>query len=229
MAIVIYIKAEQRTEVREEKVTIKDIATVYCRDNAVMAKVKTLSVCQMGHEKMTQGSAGTTGTTGNARKKIRSADRKVVSMLYVIQLIERKFPNASVENLGETEIIVALEKARRFTRLSMGLKLVLIACISFFGTMLTIMAYHNDIGIHDVFAKLYEQVMGQPSPGYTILEISYSIGLGTGIIIFFNHVGKKRITRDATPIEVEMRTYETDVNKALIETAEREGQTIEPS
>ena len=30
-------------------------------------------------------------------------------------------------------------------------------------------------------------------------------------------------------MEVEMRIYETDVNKALIETADREGKTIEAS
>jgi stage V sporulation protein AA len=42
--------------------------------------------------------------------------------------------------------------------------------------------------------------------------------------VFFNHIGGRRITKDPTPIEVEMRTYERDVNTALIETAGREGK-----
>ena len=71
--------------------------------------------------------------------------------------------------------------------------------------------------------------MGYPSDGYGILEVFYSIGLAAGIIIFFNHVGGRRITKDPTPIEVEMRIYENDVNKALIETADREGETIDAS
>ena len=91
------------------------------------------------------------------------------------------------------------------------------------------MAYHNDIGINQLFETIYEQVMGYPSSGYSILEISYSIGLAAGIIIFFNHVGGRRITKDPTPIEVEMRIYEGDVNKALIETADREGNTLDAS
>ena len=37
------------------------------------------------------------------------------------------------------------------------------------------------------------------------------------------------MTKDPTPIEVEMRVYETEVNKALIETADREGKTVDPS
>jgi stage V sporulation protein AA len=96
--------------------------------------------------------------------------------------------------------------------------------ISFFGTAFTIMAFHNDIGINAVFEKVYEMVMGQPSDGYSILEFSYSVGLAVGITVFFNHIGGRRITKDPTPIEVEMRTYERDVNTALIETAGREGK-----
>ena len=59
--------------------------------------------------------------------------------------------------------------------------------------------------------------------GVSVLEISYSIGLALGIILFFNHFGRKKITSDPTPIEVEMYKYETDVNAAIVETAEREG------
>ena len=71
--------------------------------------------------------------------------------------------------------------------------------------------------------------MGQPSPGYSILELSYAIGLALGITVFFNHIGGRRITKDPTPIEVEMRIYEKDVNDALIETSDREGKTIDVS
>ena len=103
------------------------------------------------------------------------------------------------------------------------IKILLVSLVCFFGASFTIMAFHNDIGIVDVFAKYYELVMGETSSGFTILEISYSIGLAAGIIIFFNHIGGRRITKDPTPIEVEMSIYEEDVEKALIKTANREG------
>ena len=109
------------------------------------------------------------------------------------------------------------------------IKLAFVAAISFFGTGFTIMAFHNDISINKIFSKVYELVMGCPADGYSILEVSYSIGLAIGIIMFFNHIGGRRITKDPTPIEVEMRIYETDVNKALIETADREGKSIDVS
>ena len=55
------------------------------------------------------------------------------------------------------------------------------------------------------------------------MEISYSMGLAIGIVVFFNHIGGRRITKDPTPIEVEMAIYEKEVNDALIKTADREG------
>ena len=51
------------------------------------------------------------------------------------------------------------------------------------------MAFHNDIGINKVFVKVYEMISGQASDGFTILEVTYSIGLAVGIIVFFNHIG----------------------------------------
>ena len=71
--------------------------------------------------------------------------------------------------------------------------------------------------------------MGQKATGITTLEVAYSLGLAIGITLFFNHVGGRRITADPTPIEVEMRIYEKDVDDTLIETADREGKTIDAS
>lgn len=206
--LVLYLKAEQNAEVMEAHVCIKDIASVYCADKAVCAKVKSLKIHQF-HEK---------------EKK-----RQVISILKVIELIEKECPGISVENLGENATLIELVNVGRHKGLIQWIKMLFVSAISFFGTGFTIMAFHNDIGINEIFSKVHELVMGYSSDGYTILEVSYSIGLAIGIIVFFNHIGGRRITKDPTPIEVEMRVYETDVNKALIETADREGKTIDVS
>lgn len=206
--VTLYLKAEQNAEVMEAHVCVKDIASVYCSDKTICAKARALKVYQF-HEK--------------ERK------RQVISVLKVIELIEKECPGISVENIGENATLIELVNVDRHKGPVQWIKMFFVACISFFGTAFTIMAFHNDININKVFTRVYEMVMGYASDGYSILEISYSIGLAAGIIIFFNHVGGRRITKDPTPIEVEMRVYETDVNKALIETADREGKTIDAS
>lgn len=205
---VLYLKAQQNAEVMDEHVCVKDIASLYCADNSVGAKAKALKVHRF-HE---------------GEKK-----RQVISILRVIELIEKECPGVSVENIGENATLIEWVDVNKHKGPVQLLKLIFVACISFFGTGFTIMAFHNDISINKIFSRIYEMVMGYPADGYSILEVSYSVGLALGIILFFNHIGGRRITKDPTPIEVEMRVYETDVNKALIETADREGKTIDVS
>ena len=85
------------------------------------------------------------------------------------------------------------------------------------------------MGINEVFTEFYQIVMNREPQGLNTLEVSYSIGLAVGIIVFFNHVGGRRLTKDPTPIEVSIRNYEEDVDKALIATAGREGKEEDAS
>jgi len=202
--IIVYIKAEQNAEVMSAHVSVKDIASVYCSDKEVCEKIKEIEIYKFCEEE----------------KK-----RKVVSILKVIELIEKELSGIVVQNIGENATLIEWVDVDKHKGIMQWIKLVFVAGISFCGTGFTIMAYHNDIGITKIFGMIYEQVMGRTSDGYTIMELSYSIGLAIGIIVFFNHIGGRRITKDPTPIEVEMRVYESDVNKALIETSDREGKT----
>lgn len=202
----IYINAEQNVELQSEDVYVKDIGSLSCSDEHVLARVKAI---KLHHFK--QG----------------DPKRQVISLLKIIEEINKVYPNVSVQSIGEPEILIELLAVDRHKGVVQWMKLLFVAMVSFFGTAFTIMAFHNDIGINDVFSKIYEMVMGQPGDGYGILELAYSLGLAIGIIVFFNHIGGRRITKDPTPIEVEMRIYEEDVNKALIATADREGKTID--
>ncbi|MDE7276697.1 MAG: stage V sporulation protein AA [Lachnospiraceae bacterium] len=204
--VTLYLKAEQNVELQSEDVYVKDIGKMTCSDEHILAKVKTIKLHHFKEEE---------------------PKRQVISILKVIAEIEKTFPNVTVENLGEIDVLVEQINVDKHKGPVQMVKIVFVSLISFFGTAFTIMAFHNDIGINEVFTKVYEMVMGQSSDGYSILELSYSIGLAVGIITFFNHIGGRRITKDPTPIEVEMRVYETDVNKALIETADREGKMLD--
>ncbi|MCI9315262.1 MAG: stage V sporulation protein AA [Lachnospiraceae bacterium] len=205
-SVTLYIKAEQNIELQSEDVYVKDIGKLTCTDEAVLAKVKTIKLHHF---------------------KKDAPQRQVISILKVIEEINKLYPNVTVESLGETDTLLEHINVNKHKGFIQWIKLAFVAAVSFFGTAFTIMAFHNDIGINDVFTKVYGMVTGQQGDGYGILELAYSAGLAIGIIVFFNHIGGRRITKDPTPIEVEMRVYETDVNKALIETADREGKTMD--
>ncbi len=203
----LYIKLVQNAEITQKDLFLKDIAKMTCKDPHIIAKAKSLKIYTFQDDK-----------------------RQVISLLKIIELLEKLSPSLTINNIGSTtEVIVErIDSVKNKSVPNTG-KMILISLICFFGTAFTIMAFHNDIGINKMFEQIYFMMTGTESSGCTILEIAYSIGLGMGIIIFFNHIGKRRITKDPTPVEVEMREYETAVNTALSETADREGKTIDVS
>lgn len=203
---ILYLKAERDVEINKEAVFLSDIAKMTCTDKHVCNKIKAIKVFQFNENK---------------------EKRQVISILKIIEKIQELYPTLTIENLGETDILIEYVAPRRKIQLSAILKIIFVCCISLLGTAFTIMAFHNDIGINELFSKLYEMIMGRSSDGYTILEFSYSLGLAVGIILFFNHIGGRRITKDPTPIEVAMKTYEDDVNTTLIETWNREEKSID--
>lgn len=206
---VVYIKPKRNAEVMEEKVLLKDIASVTCADELMKARIRLLKVHHFQK---------------NEEKRI------VVSSLRLIELIQNaEKQQVTVENVGEQDTLIRLVRVQDKKGFFVWAKVAFVSLISFFGTAFTIMAFHNDIGIHDVFDSIYRQVLGNAADGLGILELTYSLGLAVGIVVFFNHVGGRRITVDPTPIEVEMRVYEKDVDDTLIETADREGKTIDAS
>ncbi|MBD5479542.1 MAG: stage V sporulation protein AA [Lachnospiraceae bacterium] len=210
---VCYIKLNRNVETTQADVFLKDIGSIRCADKLVAAKVKSIKVYKF--------------CSTEEKKNPYEEKRCVVSVLKIIELIEENCPDVTVESLGETEVLIERINVDTHKGWQQALKAFFIALISFCGTAFTIMAYHNDIGIADVFTRIHQIVMGSEPEGVSALEIAYSVGLSLGIIVFFNHVGGRRLTKDPTPIEVEMRKYETDVNNALVDTAEREGRTID--
>lgn len=203
---VCYIKLNQNVEVMSEDVYMKDAGSVYCADKAVAAKIKSMRIHKF-HD--------------------QDCGRCVISVLKITEMIEQLCPQVTVQSVGEGDVVAERICVERHKGAAQLFKIILVAVISFFGTAFTIMAYHNDIGISDVFSQIHRLVMGSEPEGVSVLEVAYSVGLALGIIIFFNHVGGRKLTKDPTPIEVEMRKYETDVNTALVDTAEREGKVID--
>ena len=45
------------------------------------------------------------------------------------------------------------------------------------------------------------------------------------MLLFFNHFSVKKLEKDLTPIQIEMRSYEETMNEAFIQDATREGKT----
>ena len=208
----LYLKIDKNTIVTDRHVTLGDIAKMECPNQAIVRQLKQKKLYSF------QDAMDT---------KRQKNEMQVFSVLKVIELIHEEYPGVDVTNEGESDFIVEYIPNPGKPKWLNAVKTVVLCVIIFFGSAFTIMAFNNDISVTDIFSKLYLQVMGTSSNGVTELEICYSIGMAIGITVFFNHIGHKKITPDPTPIQVEMRKYENDIDTAFIENAERKGHSVD--
>lgn len=208
----LYLKVDRNIVVQTYQVHLQDIAKMECTNTAILRQLKQKKIYSFPQK-----------DTPN-KKKHRL---QVFSILNLIQQIHEDYPNLEVQNMGETDFIVECQADVQKNQVLDIIKTVVLCIVIFFGAAFTIMTFNNDVAVADVFSQLYYQVTGQESNGVTEIEVFYAIGMPIGIMIFYNHIGKKKVTHDPTPIQVEMRKYEQDVDNTFIENASREGKNAD--
>lgn len=202
---VVYLKLPQNAQVVNRKIFLNDVAEIYTADAGMGKKIGELILYTVG---------------GDKNQKL------IFSVMKVVQLIQKEFPGVEVENIGEPDFVVEYKmpltpkKAMEYT------KLVLLSIIVFVGAAFTIMTFNTDVSVGEVFDNLYYLVTGIKKESGSVLEVAYSIGILVGILGFYNHFKGQKLHDDPTPIHIEMRNYEEEMNKAIIKDADREGKTI---
>lgn len=192
----VYLNLSEITEVHDKDVFVKDVAKVYCSDTKIQNKCECVKLKHISEEK---------------------CRRYVENALDVIEKLEAVDPSVSVTNVGKVEYIIDYQPPAPPRHLWQWTKTFFVCIICFCGAAFAIMTFNNDANVRDVFQELYYLVTGKEASGMTILELTYSIGLALGILVFFNHFAKWKLTTDPTPLEVEMRLYEDNISKTLIQ------------
>lgn len=202
---VIYIKASQSCQVVNRRILVDDVMEIYSVHADVAKEIGDIVLYTM---------------KGDKNQKI------IFSVMKIIQAIQKAYPDYLIENVGEPDFVVeyqmpiAPKKGAEYT------KLVLISFIVFIGAAFTIMTFNTDVSVSDVFDNFYKLVTGSKKHTGTIMEMAYCLGIFLGVMGFYNHFSGSKIHDDPTPIHMEMRNYEEEKNKAIINDADREGKTI---
>ncbi len=200
MSDTLYIQIDKNVEVHHPHVYLQDIAQLSCSNTKVLNRCRVIPVVNLRPEK---------------------PERYVLSVMDLIEMIQRKEENLEICALGEPSVIVSYCEGGTRSKVWDWIKTAVICMATFFGTAFAIMSFNNDVDVTTLFSQLYEQVTGVESDGFTVLEITYSIGIGAGVLFFFNHFGKVKISKEPTPMQIQMRVYEEDVDKTIVEEATR--------
>ncbi len=184
----VYIRLRHRLQIRPNQIILlKDIAQVIADDD-IYEKLCALPLY-----------------------KVNEHDQNIViiDVMKVIRAITQLFSNLEVQSIGPAQSIV--EVVTKKQKVSFPLFL-LVWLLLFIGAALAIMNFHEDVSMQAVQLRIYTLITGEVDRKPLIFQIPYSIGLGLGMIIFFNHVFKKRLNEEPSPLEVEMFNYQLDLD-----------------
>lgn len=201
----VYLKLEQSVQVSNKRITLEDIAEIYAWDYTVTKELGQIVVLTVKGDKN---------------------EKNVISALKLINLMQKEFPGINIDHIGEPDLIVEYRMPVPENKLVEGIKLIILSLIVFFGSAFTIMTFNTDVSVGEVFDLVYELVMQKPNTNGSVLEVAYSLGIPIGILGFYNHFKVRKAKEDPTPIHVEMRNYEEEMNKAIILDASREGSEL---
>lgn len=196
----LYLQLDQNIEVHHPHVYLQDIARLSCTNAKLLNRLRVLPVTNLDPAK---------------------PGRYVMSAMDLVDLIQKKEPELTITHIGEPDFILTYKKTGSVHQIFHIVKIAFVCLASFFGAAFSIMTFNTDADVGKLFRQIYEQVTGSASNGFTILEITYSVGLGLGVIFFFNHFSKVKITSDPSPMQVQMRIYEDQVNSTIIEDVNR--------
>lgn len=143
----------------------------------------------------------------------------LIDILQIIPQIRRVLPDVTVELIGSghtlVEVVVGSGKPSKSL-------FILVWLLLFFGSALTIMNFHADVNMQEVQIRIVEMITGRRDEHPYLFQVAYSLGIGFGMAVFFNHLFKKKWNEEPTPLEVEMFLYQQNVDKyVVIEETER--------
>lgn len=188
----VYIRLRHRVFIQpNDKIFLKDIAQIIAEDALHN---------QIGNRVLYQADA-------------KDRNIIIIDVMHVVEEIKKFDSMIDVQIIGPSQTIIeVVYKKRKISPIFF----LIIWFLLFFGSMLTIMNFHEDVSMQDAHQRLYKIITGKSVDKPLMFQIPYSFGLGLGMILFFNHVFKKRLNEEPSPLEVEMFNYQQDLDRYVV-------------
>ena len=189
---VIYIRMRNRVQVKEnQQVKIMDVARLIGSDEQVKKLEEKVLLT------------------------VKKEDQNIIiiDLVQMIEMIQKIDKTLEIQTFGPSQTIIEVIYERKKVSF---LSFAAVWLLLFVGAVMTIMNFHVDVSMAEVHQKLFTIITGGVDKKPLLIQIPYSIGLGLGMILFFNHFFKKRFNEEPSPLEVEMFNYQQDLDQYVI-------------
>lgn len=134
----------------------------------------------------------------------------VLEAFTIVDIMQQAIPNLDIQLMGPTQCYLYPTKKEAKSKI---LFVCVIWLLLFVGSAMAIMNFHYDVSMQSVQQRIHFLLTGENNAFPLWLQIPYSIGLGLGMILFFNHLFKKRFNEEPSPMEIEIYKYQQDIDQ----------------
>lgn len=133
----------------------------------------------------------------------------VIDSFLIIDHFHAQYRDLEFQLIGPAQTIIQVARNQKKAPIPVvaGVWLLL-----FIGMAMTIMNFHYDVSMQEVQQKLHFLLTGEENEFPLWIQVPYSIGLGMGMLLFFNHWFKKRFNEEPSPLEIEIYKYQQDLD-----------------
>ncbi len=176
---VLYLRLKKRIYMKpNQRVTLGQAARLLAEDDSFEKRLKELVLYE--HKK----------SDGN---------RVVIDVLQIVKAIRQLEPDLTVEAYGDPQVLVMIAEKPVKPRITV---LILAWLLLFFGAGLAIMNFHTDVSMKEVHIRIVELITGKRTDHPLWFQIPYSLGIGLGMVLFFNHFSANGSTKSRTRLRL---------------------------
>lgn len=187
-----------------EDLSVNDLAKVFCNNKSIKKMVEDLKV-------------------------YRSTEKENWSYIDSNNIVERVVgynPNIDVTMIGASEVLLEIKSREEESKVFKFLKIALVLILLFFGSAIAIVNFHEDVNMTKSLEKIYTTFTGEKKSKPLLMTIPYSIGMGLGILGFFNRAisSSERRKKEPGPMEIESYLYDRDMEDYILDDMKNENR-----
>lgn len=139
----------------------------------------------------------------------------LISAMSLISLVKKNMPHIDLVIMGKDDILLNFVDKRGAKDRYKILRLILVCFLLFIGSITAIINFHSDVDMKESHRLIHRAITGVETDKLLWLQIPYALGIGVGMAVFFNNVFNKKITNEPTPLDMEIHSYQENVDRYI--------------
>lgn len=192
----IYLQLARHNETVAGPVKLGQIADVWGADPALVEQIRALKVARI---------------PDRAYGKYTLSAGKIGARILAVN------PACELCFLGDADIVLEYKKPQKKPGIQAGIWSLFVAAVVFVGSAFTFMTFIHEANLNGLFSRIYLYMGMQGAADSKGIEICFSVGVGAGMLLYFNHFGSFRLQDEPTPMEMEMKQYMQEAEETVLE------------